>query len=113
MKGAKIMDEEIDFSVSNEVSKKPVGHIYDLFYKVTTKYYCEAKLLADFQEMLDCMGYNAARPKVYPRKNNKRHGLSYEIIRAYYNEFGLKYTKEDYKRSLSHKGKQHIDEEER
>ena len=26
------MDEEIDFSVSNEVSKKPVGHIYDLFY---------------------------------------------------------------------------------
>ena len=32
MKGAKIMDEEIDFSVSNEVSKKPVGHIYDLFY---------------------------------------------------------------------------------
>lgn len=107
------MYEEIDFSVSNEVSKKPVGHIYDLFYKVTTKYYCEAKLLAAFQEMLDCMGYNAARPKVYPRKNNKRHGLSYEIIRAYYNEFGLKYTKEDYKRSLSHKGKQHIDEEER
>ncbi|OKZ75342.1 MAG: hypothetical protein BHW00_01945 [Clostridium sp. 26_22] len=107
------MDKEIDFSVSNEVSKKTVGHIYDLFYKVTTKYYCEAKLLEDLKDMLDCMRYNAARPKVYPRKNNKRHGLSYEIIRAYYDAFGLEYTKEDYKRSLSNKGKNHIDDEER
>lgn len=49
------MDKEIDFSVSNEVSKKTVGHIYDLFYKVTTKYYCEAKLLEDLKDMLDCM----------------------------------------------------------
>ena len=74
------MDEEIDFSVSNEVSKKPVGHIYDLFYKVTTKYYCEAKLLADFQEMLDCMGYNAARPKVYPRKTTKDMGFHMKLL---------------------------------
>ena len=74
------MDEEIDFSVSNEVSKKPVGHIYDLFYKVTTKYYCEAKLLADFQEMLDCMGYNAARPKVYQEKTTKDMGFHMKLL---------------------------------
>lgn len=74
------MDEEIDFSVSNEVSKKTVGHIYDLFYKVTTKYYCEAKLLADFQEMLDCMRYNAARPKVYSRKITKDMGFHTKLL---------------------------------
>ena len=53
-------------------------------------------MLKDYKEELYAVGPTGIEYKVVASKENQRDGLSYELRKAIYGEYGEEYTKRDY-----------------
>lgn len=45
-----MMNKKIDYSISDKMEKKPVGYIKDCFTGECLEYYCEKKLLEEYEK---------------------------------------------------------------
>ena len=93
-----MMNKKIDYSISDKMEKKPVGYIKDCFTGECLEYYCEKKLLEEYERIIEYMGCNGVQAHSYKKDGKTRHGLKYSIIEIYAGEFGLDYTKEEYEK---------------
>ena len=94
------MENNIDYSVSNITEKNPIGYIKFLYSGEIVEFYSEESLLKEFKNTIYSEGVNSVNYGIYTTKNNKRHGLKYEIIREVSNEYGKNYSKADYEKMI-------------
>ena len=95
--------EPIDYSISTEEEKEPVGNITYHDTEECIKYYSEKDLLDHFKEALNFLGYMGVTTQIYLKDGQIRHGLRYAILEARAGEFCLDYAKEEYEKSYVYK----------
>ena len=93
------MELKLDYSVSDQTEKIPVGYIKFLYSGETIDYYSEKELLNEFKETIYSEGVNSVKYKINRSKEKPRHGLQYELLKEETDEYGADYTKEEYEKS--------------
>lgn len=93
------MKIDLDYSISDKTESIPVGYIKFLYSGEIIDYYSEKELLEDFEDIVYSEGVNSIKYKINRTKENPRHGLKYELLKAEADEYGQDYTKEEYERA--------------
>lgn len=93
------MEVKLDYSVSEQTEKIPVGYIKYLYSGETIEYYSEKELLKNFKETVYSEGVNSVQYKLNRTKEKPRHGLKYELLKEEADEYGADYTKEEYEKT--------------
>lgn len=82
-----------DFTIKDIEEEIPVGAI--IYGSREEEYFNEKELINDYENVINTMGANI-NCQVYSTSDNPRHGLSYRVSKAIYNEYGDNYTEEYY-----------------
>lgn len=93
------MELKLDYSVSEEIERVPIGYIKFLYSGETIDYFSEKEMLKDFKETIYSEGVNSVKYKLNRIKEKPRHGLQYELLKEEADEYGADYTKEEYEKS--------------
>lgn len=110
------LEKEYDFSISDKDNENPVGMLlYHLSSNYTDKieFYNEKEMLNKYKEQLNIAGPEGIDYEVYSNEEEKRDGLSYELRKAYIEEFGDTYSKIDYLDEKKEKEKNNCNKEAR